>query len=336
MGAIRRRAVLVGLAAAALGCREVPPPIPEAPGPKEPGQAGESGRAELLAGHLLVTLPAGAIDEPRRTSIMAAPQSTTDESRVVLEGGGPDGLARFVMMASELYLLGSGDLRADASRLVARGERVVELGDAKVPLFVIEPTAEPLPDRPVFVLGAVVGSPDGSLQEVTFFILPEMLEQRAEYADRARAIVKTLAAGPRKLEARGGPASFGKTLEADLPPGFLVTSQPGPDFEVYRARKLTKAGDRGATLGIYLGGHPALQHTQAARDGGPEPPATSEDGTLLEQKTTWVVWTTKEGVKVKETVLKLGEHEAVHVFALAGTDEDLATLMKIASSLRRA
>ena len=314
----------------------MPQPLPEEPGPAAPRKDGGGGPTALLAGHLLVSLPAGAIDEPRRTSIMAAPQAATDESRIVLEGGGPDGLARFVMMASELYLLGSGDLRADAARLTAKNERVVELRDATLPLFVIEPTAEPLPDRPVFVLGAVVGHPDGSLQEVTFFILPDMIEQRAEYADRARAVVKTLAAGPRKLEATGGPASLGGSLTADLPPGFLVTSQPGPDFEVYRARKLTRSGDRGATLGVYLGGHPSLQHTQAAREGDPEPPATSEKGTLLDQDTTWIAWTTREGVKVKESVVKLGEHEAVHVFALAGTDEDLATLMKIASSLRRA
>ncbi len=331
MGLVTRSvAAACAVALLAAGCSSVPRPITTNDGG---GDIADVSTADLLAGHLPADLPDGAVSEARRTSIMAAPQAAMDETRVVLEGGGPDGLARFVMMVSELYLLGSGDLRSDATRLAAKGERIVEVSGAKLPMFGIEPTSAPLPDRPVFVLGAIVGHPDGSLQEITFFILPEMSSERAAYADEARAILKTIGAGSRKLEAKGGRAKLGEGLALDMPPGYLLSSQPGPDFEVYRVRKLNRAGERGATLGVYVGGHPSLQHAQAARDGGPEPPTTTEAGSLLGKSTTWIAWATPDGVKIREAIVELGELRAVHVFALAAADEDMAVLEKIASSL---
>lgn len=322
------------LASAACG------PVTQIPRPEEEGvaPAASSGPpAEVLAGHLKVELPSGAIDAPRQASIMAAPQSSTDETRIVLEGGGPEGMAKFVMMVTELYLLGSGDLKADAAKLAARGEKAVELRGARLPTFVFEPSSfDPLPDRPLFILGGVVSHPDGTLQEVEFFILPEMAASRKEYADRARAVLSTFAPGKRKIETAGGKAALGKTLFVNMPPSFILSSQSGPDFDVFRVRRLRRPGEPGATLGIYVGGHPSLQIDQLIKSGDDTPSTKTEEGMLLGRKTEWVQWRGADGLEIKEAIVSLDDHQSVHVFAMATTLEDLEGLLRIVQTLSQA
>jgi hypothetical protein len=309
-------------------------PRPEEEAVQAAPSSGEA--AEVLAGHLVVDLPSGAIDAPRRASIMAAPQSSTDETRIVLEGGGPEGMAKFVMMVTELYLLGSGDLKADADKLAAKGEKVSELRGARLPTFTLEPTTEPLPDRPLFVLGGIVAHPDGTLQEVEFFILPEMAASKEDYADRARSVLSTFAPGKRKIATGGGKTPLGKALFVDVPPSFLVSTQPGPDFDVFRVRRLRRPGEPGATLGIYVGGHPSLQIDQLMKSGDDPPPAKTEEGTLLGRKTEWVQWRGADGLEIKEAIVSLDDHQSVHIFAMATTVEDLEGLMRIVQTLSRA
>jgi hypothetical protein len=314
-------------------------PVVRIPRPEgEPvSPASSSGAAaDVLSGHLTVDLPPGAIDAPRRASIMAAPQSSTDETRIVLEEGGPEGMAKFVMMVTELYLLGSGDLKADAGMLAAKSEKVTELRGARLPTYALEPSGEPLPDRPLFVLGGVVAHPDGTLQEVEFFILPEMASSRKDYADRARSVLSTFAPGKRKIETRGGKTALGRTLFVDMPPSFLLSTQPGPDFDVFRVRRLRRPGEPGATLGIYVGGHPSLQIDQLIKSGDDPPPAKTEEGTLLGRKTEWVQWRGADGLEIKEAIVSLDDHQSVHVFAMATTVEDLEGLVRIVQTLSRA
>ncbi len=328
------RALLAALALLTACSSVPPPPVEPVDDAKRPDASGAA--SDMLAGHLVVDLPPGAVTQARRTSIMAAPQASADETRVVLEEGGTEGLARFVMMVTELYLVGSGDLRADAMKLAAKDERVVELKDARLPSFGLEPTSPPKSDRPLFVFGTVIAHPDGSLQQAEFFILPDMADARGEYADRARAIARTFGAGTRKLDPKGGRTTIGASLVADLPPSFLVSTQQGPDFDVFRIRKLHVPGESGATLGIYVGGHPSLQIDQISREGGAAPQSRTEDGTLLERPAKWVTWSGPDGLKVKEAIVELGDHRAVHVFGLAANDADLEVLSRIAATLRRA
>ncbi|NUO53890.1 MAG: hypothetical protein HOV80_34025 [Polyangiaceae bacterium] len=309
-------------------------PLPE----EEPVTAASSASTtDVLSGHLTVGIPPGAVDAPRRASIMAAPQSSNDETRIVLEGGGPEGMAKFVMMVTELYLLGSGDLRADAGKLAARDEKVVELRGARLPTFAFEPgPGEPLPDRPLFVLGGVISHPDGTLQEVEFFILPEMAASRKDYTDRARAVLSTFAPGKRKIETAGGKTALGKTLFVNMPPSFILSTQPGPDFDVFRVRRLRRPGEPGATLGIYVGGHPSLQIDQLIKSGEDTPPAKTEEGTVLGRKTEWVEWRGADGLEIKETIVPLDDQQSVHVFAMATTVEDLEGLLRIVQTLAQA
>jgi hypothetical protein len=304
-----------------------PAATPRANAPAETGEA-----VPLLAGHLTVRLPEGARVSARPHSIMSAEAADADETRIILEDGGE--IARFVLLATELYRTTTGEVVADAKVLAAEGERTGALqGAGGLRLATLEPSTPPPADRPVFVLGVVVAHPDGTLQELDFFILPEMIGDLASYTERARAIARTVASGARRLAAPGGDARLGADLVVALPRGYLVATQPGPDFEVHRIRKLTRIDAPASFLGIYVGGHPSLQHRQSA-DEGPLPSTQEEAGELAGRQTTWVSWSTPAGTRVKEAIAELGEHQFVHAYTFSANEIAEEELFGIARSLR--
>jgi hypothetical protein len=318
--------------ASLLACSSVPAPVPSGDGAG--GAAPTGPGADILADHLRASLPEGAIVAPRRASIMAAPSAATDETRVMLEPQAGE-TAKYVMLVSELFLLGTGNVVADADRLAAKGERAEALAGARLPIAILRPDpAQPPTDGPLFVLAAIVQHPDGTLQQAEFFILPEMRAELSAYAERSLAIARTLTAGARRIEAKGGTERLSGGLVLDVAAGYLMTTQQGPDFEVHRIRKLTQVGSAPGTLGIYLGGHPSLQHAQIAREGGEPPPAATEKGTLAGKEVSWIQWSTPSGTKVREAIGALGEGRSVHAFALSPDDATLADLMRIVATLR--
>jgi hypothetical protein len=333
----------LGVAAvlAASACGAVPPRRTEDPPPK-PESASEAEAATgsgtpLLGGHLTVELPKGAVQRPRRESIMAAPSADTDETRIFLEEGGVDGRARFVLMVTELFLRGSGDLERDGRALAFQGDRVSRLAGARIPMVALEPGAATVdPDRPILVLAAIVGHPDGTLQQLEFLILPDMAAELETYARRARAIAETVAPGPRTLEARGGKVPLGETLTVELPAGYLVTKQEGPDFDLFRLRRLVTATEPTMMLGVYRGGHPSFQLNQASRDGGPAPSATEAEGPLFGQPARWITWQSRAGARFREAIVKRGELDAVHVYAIGADEAALVELQRIAATLTEA
>ena len=113
------RFLLVPLLALSLACGG------KGPGPASPATGASSAAAapttegaeqELLAGRIKVRLPEGAKVSARPHSVMAAPGSVEEESRVLLVPGKP--YARFVMIVSEVFELGSGNAVADATEFV--------------------------------------------------------------------------------------------------------------------------------------------------------------------------------------------------------------------------
>jgi len=331
MVARAKLALLLLVAGLLAACSSSPAPQPrgEAAASAPSGAPG----AEVLGSHLALLLPEGAVAAPRPHDIMGAASASADETRIILEPGGGGENARFVVLFSELYALGTGDLRADAQKLASGRERARLLAGAKLPVAVLEPTESPKLDRPVFVLAAVFAHPDGTLQQAEFFVLPEMVGELPAYAERAITIAKSTTAGARRVAAKAGTVRLGPR-EVDLPPGFVVVTQRGPDFDVHRIRKLARVGSVGATLGVYLGDHPSLQHSQMDSGDAPPPPSTSEDGTLVGRRTSWLVWTTANGARVREAIVKLAGEHAVHAYAIAGDEAALAELAQIAATLR--
>jgi hypothetical protein len=200
---------------------------------------------------------------------------------------------------------------------------------------VLEPSGVGRGDGPIFVLGALCTHPDSTVQQIEFFILPDMADEIDAYRERARKIAASMRPGKRRIEAPGGDARLGDQFSAKLPAGFLLSTQRGPDFDVHRIRKLTRIGEVSGLLGVYVGGHPALQHSQS-NEGGAAPPTKEVAGNLLGKETTWVAWNTPEGARVRETIVQLGDHLAVHTFAISGSEAIEQELMAIAGSLRQA
>jgi hypothetical protein len=341
MGAMRFLAVLVfALLASCAG---------KAPGPAASGAAASSGSAAsatatagvggeqpLLSGRLLVRLPEGAKVSARPHSIMAAPGSAEEESRVLLVPGQP--FARFVMIVSEVFELGSGDAVADATEFVRadpderyRVEAIAVGPGLRAAAYV--PAGRADGDHPSLVLGGLVQTTDASLVSVQFYILPEMRGESDKWRGEAKKILGSFAAGPRKLDAAGGETRLAlgaEELVLTRPKGYCLTAQPGPDFDVYHLRKLVKAGSPPTTIGVYVGGHPAFQYRQR------EPPVANVGaipGTFLGQSTSFSEWQPFPNAQRREAIVKVSDGTFVHVFVTAAA-ADMPELMGVVSAMK--
>jgi hypothetical protein len=293
----------------------------------------------LLGGRLRATVPPGAALAPRRRNVMAAEEASTEESRVILVPGDGE-RARFVMLAREGFELGSRDPVKDAQVLVRedREERYriepLQVGSGlKAASFVPEGRAHG--KGPLLVLGALLEQPDNTIQTVLFFILPEMASERASWEVKARAIAMTLSAAGKALEHPAGlkrlDSGAGSDLVLELPRGYVVNQQQGPDFVVYHVRKLTRVGAPPALLGLYIGGHPSYQYKQNERG---EEGLTRSKGALLGQPVEWLSWDLPEGgLRMIEGMSKLGERDFVHAFA-TGDPSTLPELRALAEGAK--
>lgn len=330
------RFLLVPLLAVSLACGGKGP-APSSPAAAAPSSfAPDGAEQELLAGRLKVRLPAGAKVSARPHSVMAAPGSVEEEARVLLVPGKP--YARFVMIVSEVFELGSGNAVADATEFVrADAEERYRVEALRVgpgleaAAYVPEGRADG--EHPSLVLGALVEAGDASLLSVQFYILPEMKGESPTWRAHAKQILGSFAAGPRKLDLSAGETKVplgDEDLVLARPQGYCLTSQAGPDFDVYHLRKVVRSGAPPTTLGVYIGGHPSFQYRQA------EPPVANVGavpGTFLGQATSFAEWQPFPDVQRREAIVKVGERDFVHVFATA-TSNAMPELMKAVSQMK--
>ncbi|MBI5534683.1 MAG: hypothetical protein HY898_18300 [Deltaproteobacteria bacterium] len=294
---------------------------------------------ELLGGRLRVSVPAGAKAVPRRRSIMAAEEATTEETRVILDPG-TSGVPKFVMLAREGFEIGSKDPIKDVQVLVKedkderyRIEPFTAGGGLKAAAFYPEGKAHG--DGPLLAMGVFLEQPDDTIQTVLFFILPEMIGERPAWEAKAKSIAASLSSGGKKLELPAGERKLdtgeGSDLVLQVPRGFVINRQDGPDFFVYHVRKLTRVGAPPAMLGLYVGGHPSYQYKQNERG---EEGLVRTKGTLLGQPVEWVNWDMRSGgLKMAETMGKLSDHSFVHAFATSDS-ATVIELQAIATSMK--
>ena len=186
------------------------------------------------------------------------------------------------------------------------------------------------------VLALYVGSEDGTVQYLAFFVNPAGTKDVAGATALAKTIAASVSAGSRKLSRKAGSRSFPGVDEDRLvikvPEGFVASIQEGPDFGVYRLRKLAPLGKPALACSIYLGGHPSYQYRQAE-----ERPdiVTSLKGKLLGQEVTWQNWSQAGRTTTEAIVLHpKGKGMAVHVFCSACSQEEVTTLRTMAETLR--
>ena len=318
----------------------------------------------LLSGRLTVRMPPGARPEPRRTSIMAGPESAEEETRVILDHG-PE---RLVVIAYELFALGAPDFERGVRADLATAFREPRPSLARlvlpapgVQLFEVLPPKLDTASEAVLIEGLYVANPDGTVQYLAFHVNPPaasgasgctgLSEGTGIVAPKAggapsdapvcRALVHriatTLAVGTRQLSLRGGERRLdlhvgGAQLVARLPPGVVMTAQDGPDFTVYRLTQLGPLGSPAASLGIYVGGNPSYQHKQQDAVAKVE----MVKGKALGQAVEWQTWSQASGRAMAEVILPVpgSAGSELHLFAGGAAGSELESMKQIAAELR--
>jgi len=295
---------------------------------------------DLLGGRLRIRMPKNAKVEMRGHSIMAAPEALTEETRVMLDAG----KERLVLMAWEMFALAGDDLAKAVLADIARSGEEAK-GSRVEPLVVPKPLADAVlvfpaghdPKREaVLLLSAYVESADGTVQLLAFYVNPAGAKDMAGCTALAKKLAGTLTAGEKKLNLAAGPRRFPGAGDKDflvleVPAGFVASTQTGPDFSVYRLRKVVVMGQPGSAVGIYLGGHPSYQHNQS---GGGAKPALSK-GKLLKQEVEWHNWS-RGKLTTSEAILPMPGSGGLflHTFLTAVKPADLAVLKTVIESLK--
>ena len=283
----------------------------------------------LLGGRLSVDMPKGTTNTARQASIMAAAESEEDETRLMLDADDE----RLVVMTYELFATVPTDFEAAAEKFAQDGQSVEALElDSGLKAFAIVPSSHDTSREAIFLLGALIGHSDGTVQYVAVYVDPDGAVDIPGVTALARAIAASVEPGERTLETKARTVSMeGGKLSLALPDDTVFTTQEGPDFAVYRVEWLAELGEQGPSLGIYVGGHPSYQWSQQdiAEDA-----VTKTTGTFLGESVEWHAWTTAGGRALTEGVVDFpgDDYLKVHVFA-SGPDaagRDLA--QKVASA----
>jgi len=189
------------------------------------------------------------------------------------------------------------------------------------------------------VLGMFVAQADTTVQHLMFFVNQSGARNLGDAADLAKSIARTLAAGTRKLESAAGERelfaySRDSAVFVTAPEGYVATMQQGPDFLVHHLHKIAGFGETAASLGIYLGDHPAMGREGYRKQG---------HVVLLGKNTDWYEKSDSESgvpVHMADAIVPLGATVArevpsyADVFLRAGDDNGISELKTIAATLR--
>ncbi len=295
----------------------------------------------LLGDRVTARFPAAARTQPRGHSIMAAANPVEEETRVVVDAGDK----RFVVMTYELFATSGKvfekSVRKEVKQFFSSGAAYTvssqKIGDFARAL-VMKPSKIDGTEGANLVMGAYLEHPDGTVQFTAFYANPEAVTKDAAGCTKlAEAILASFRVGSKQLQMEGGVQklfAWQHTLHVDVPAGWILTTTPGPDFVVHRARQLAPFGEPAASLGIYLGGHPNAQYDQL----GAETKRVETKGKLSGVETVWHSWTDASGLLRKET-LATGAAPgdaglALHVFMAGPTGADIAMMDALSATLR--
>lgn len=219
---------------------------------------------DVLAGRLKISVPTGARLQPVQHGIMAAPEADNEQTRVLIDAGDQ----RMVLMVYELFARAVADFEGEAQKETAHFPMKVNLqkwmlsGPVRaIAYFPVVPTKD---EEANLVMGVFVAGPDGSVQNLVWYVNPAGASQFSAASILAESIAKTIAPGARTLDIAPGARELSvysktKSVFVTVPQGYVVTAQHGPDFIVHHIHKVIAFGDPEASLGIYLGDHPSAK-----------------------------------------------------------------------------
>ena len=210
---------------------------------------------DVVEGRLRVLAPHGSADVPKSYDIMSAPEPTSHESRVILED---DHGGKLVVYVYELWQSAPDDFAAKATPYFAHVASGTPLDVGRIdadPALAVIGAVPKTPDtnsEAVLLLATLVRTPDGSLLAVEYYVNPQAMTDAAGCEGLAIELARGMAPGKRALDSKGGTKTIGG-YDVDVPPGFVVTHKPGPDFDVFFVRKLVPLGDYPGHLLVYEG-----------------------------------------------------------------------------------
>ncbi len=284
---------------------------------------------KLLDDRLTLRMPEGSKVEARGHGIMGAPQPNTRETRVVWTSGD----RKLVVMAYELFRTAGKDFEAQVRKEVGSWGLEADLAARDVEglrVCTVTPRKVDAAREAVYVLSSFAARKDGTVQNVSFYFNPKAAEDLDGCRALARKAAETIRAGERALAREAGARVLldldgGKQCVVDLPEGFTVTFQKGPDFRVATVIKFVPLGDASPSFNAYFGHHPGYHHER--EEGKPE--VEKSAGTMLGQAIEWRAWTMPDPKKLfKEAILAVPGADGLlaHVFLVA---PDAASLQEV-------
>ena len=286
----------------------------------------------LLRGRLTMRLPRKAKAEPRRRSIMGAEESPDAETRIVITSGAD----KMVVMAYEMFALAGSDFDKKVRDLVGDGEgnysvERLELGNPSLyAVATIPAKLDPAEDASL-VAGVYLANSDNTVQFLGFYVNSAAAQDREGALRLARSMMETVRPGPSSLEIDGGPRVLSGGVKVEVPKGYVITAQRGPDFWVHSIRKLVPLGQSAPSLGVYIGGHPAYHHE---REGVAHFELLKLNAFGAER--TWHRWAVSKSENSQtmlEVMVSNGMGLRGHVFLLANGPAHLEELKTIAATL---
>lgn len=222
-------------------------------------------KTDVLDGRLLVSLPDRAKSRPMQHGIMSAPESDSEQTRIVIDAG----QQRMVLMVYELFARAGTDLEEPAQKMTSHFpvKVSVQKWTLVAPLRAVAyfPTAPTKNEEANFVMGLFVADSDGSVQNLIWYVNPAGASQFDAALKLAKSMADTIAPGTRTLDTTGGERELSaysktKSVFAKIPQDYVITAQHGPDFIVHHINKIVAFGDQNASMGVYLGDHPSSKH----------------------------------------------------------------------------
>jgi hypothetical protein len=292
----------------------------------------------LLGDRLRVRMPAGAEVKARQRDLMGPEESPDEETRVVFDIGEE----RLVLMAYELFATAgndfAGELRkcdreASADSKPQKTKLTVERGKFRV--YQTSPILLKKSDDTVHVASAWVVDEDGMVLLVSACVNPAAAEDDKAIRNLCSRILNSLEPGKKRLALKGHEErmqvfSNNLVLVAKLPDGWMHTVQRGPDFLVHNLREVGPFRAAGASIGVYVGGHPGYQHKES--EAKPE----KLRGKVIGEMADWYKLPLGDGVFMEaiRPAKELGPYAKFHVFLYAPSEDALAAVRRITDSMR--
>lgn len=289
----------------------------------------KAGEFSLLDYRLIVNMPENSQNEPIQESVMSAPESEQNQTRLMLN----EGAETSVLMAYELFQKSTGNLEDDARLMLSEESYIIGDISANGEIKVLEITPKLYDDtaEAIFIRSALISDEDGMLMRVDLFVNPDRFKKKDDCIKQGDDLIKSIKFGGRHitLTAHKEQTEF---FNIQLSEHYIMTSQIGADFNVFKIYKTLKLGEPVSNMIIYIGEHPT--ETDPERYTGYD--LVSTNAKVLGKSIKWNTYTNgdaKTYSSFAETLFNYRSGFKMHILIYATDENDLDEMKLIAQSM---